>query len=179
MVMDEGLLRQARELGACWADAQRQAELDKATYHHAVRRLHFAGASLREIAEALDLSHQRVHQIIEATGGTGGWKSRKKAATNLACTFCGLPKDECAKLIAGPGVFICGECVALVHRVAEESQPVETSRTRLDLVPKVSRLACSFCGKEARKVNTLVTGPGVRICKACLQLCDEILAATS
>ena len=166
MVIDEGLLRQAREAGARMADAQRQSDVAKADYHHSVRRLHFAGASMREVAEALELSHQRVHQIIEATGGTGGWKSRKKAATDLACTFCGLPKDEVAKLVAGPGVYICGECVALVHRAFDEGS-VETSRTRLDPVPQKSRLQCSFCGKPAGKVTAMVAGPGVRICGEC------------
>jgi hypothetical protein len=175
MVTDEGLLRQARECGARLADAQRQVSLARADYHHAVRRLHFAGASMREVAEALELSHQRVHQIIEATGGTGGWKARKKAATDLACSFCGLPKDEVAKLITGPGVFICGDCVALVHGVGDE--PVETPRTRLDPVPTASRLQCSFCGKAPGEVAAMVAGPGVRICDECLRVCDEVLAA--
>lgn len=176
MVLDEGLLRRARESGSRLADAQRTADLAKADYHHAIRRLHFAGASMREIAEALELSHQRVHQIIEASGGTGGWKARKKAATILACTFCGLPKHKVTKLVAGPGVYICGDCVALVHRVG--SEPVETPRTRLDPVPAGSRLQCSFCGKAAPKASGLVAGPGVRICAECLRLCDEVIAAS-
>jgi hypothetical protein len=177
MVIDEGLLRQARQAGVRLADAQRQTDLAKADYHHAVRRLHFAGASMREIAEALELSHQRVHQIIEASGGSGGWKARKKAGTELACTFCGLPKKKVTKLVAGPGVYICDRCVALVHQVGPD--PVETSRTRLDPVPATSQLSCSFCGQTAPKAADLVAGPGVRICAECLRLCDEVLAAAS
>lgn len=49
------------------------------------------GASLREIADGLELSHQRVHQIIDASGGTRGWKPRKRAAVDLACSFVGYP----------------------------------------------------------------------------------------
>jgi len=30
----------------------------------------------------------------------------------LKCSFCGKPESEVEKLIAGPAVFICGECVA-------------------------------------------------------------------
>ncbi len=43
---------------------------------------------------------------------------------NLICSFCGKTKDEVAHLIAGPGVFICDECVALcVEIIAEERGP--------------------------------------------------------
>ncbi|GAA1603096.1 ClpX C4-type zinc finger protein [Kribbella hippodromi] len=35
----------------------------------------------------------------------------------LRCSFCGKPKDEVERLIAGPGVFICDECVGLCERL--------------------------------------------------------------
>ena len=47
------------------AVAQHAAFRAKVDYQQAVRLLHAAGGSLREIAEALRMSHQRVHQIIE------------------------------------------------------------------------------------------------------------------
>jgi hypothetical protein len=178
MALDEGLLRQAREAGARWTEAQHHAEQAKTAYHHAVRRLHLAGASLREIAEALDLSHQRVHQIIEASGGTAGWKPRRKTA-DLACTFCGSLKAEVTKLVAGPKVFICDACIALAHQVIHEHQPLDTPRTHLDPVPPTSALRCSFCDKPAGEVKALVAGPGVRICDQCVQFCNEIITAQS
>lgn len=179
MVLSDKLLRRAREAGADWAEAQRRGERVKADYHHAIRRLYFAGASMREIAQALGVSHQRVHQIIEASGGTGGWKPRKTSNQLLACTFCGLPKAEVAKLIAGPGVYVCSQCVALAQRVALRPAPLDTQRTHLDPVLRTSKLFCSFCGKPASKVASLVAGPGVRICNKCLDLCDEIISAES
>ncbi|HEV2780906.1 MAG TPA: ClpX C4-type zinc finger protein [Actinophytocola sp.] len=45
-------------------------------------------------------------------------------------------------------------------------------------MPAGSRLECSFCGKAAPKASTLIAGPGVRICAECLQLCDDVLAAS-
>jgi hypothetical protein len=175
MVLDEGLLRQARESGAALADATHQVEVAKANYHHAVRRLHFAGASMREIADALEISHQRVHQIIEATGGTGGWKARKRRhATGLNCSFCGRSKDDVAKLIAGPGIYICDQCVALAHRAADG-----LPAAGFDVVAKVSEWKCSFCGKKAAHVGILLAGPGLYICDRCLVVCDEVLAAAS
>ncbi|KOG31850.1 MULTISPECIES: ClpX C4-type zinc finger protein [Streptomyces] len=33
------------------------------------------------------------------------------------CSFCGKPGSEVGKLVSGPGVYICGECVALAERI--------------------------------------------------------------
>jgi ATP-dependent protease Clp ATPase subunit len=37
----------------------------------------------------------------------------------LACSFCGKSADEVTKLVAGPRVFICDECVASAARIME------------------------------------------------------------
>src|SRR5215211_580908 len=63
--MDEGILGEAREARDRLIAAQREQDDARADYHHAVRRLHAAGASMRETAEALGISHQRVHQIVD------------------------------------------------------------------------------------------------------------------
>jgi hypothetical protein len=34
-----------------------------------------------------------------------------------SCSFCLKPGDEVAKLVAGPGVYICNECVDLCHQI--------------------------------------------------------------
>lgn len=36
------------------------------------------------------------------------------------CSFCGKDEDQAAKLIAGPGVYICNECVDLCREILEE-----------------------------------------------------------
>jgi ATP-dependent Clp protease ATP-binding subunit ClpX len=38
----------------------------------------------------------------------------------MRCSFCGKDKNEVNRLIAGPGVFICNECVVLCERVLSE-----------------------------------------------------------
>jgi ClpX C4-type zinc finger len=37
------------------------------------------------------------------------------------CSFCGKPNTEVAALVAGPGVYICNECVALAQHVIDAS----------------------------------------------------------
>ena len=40
----------------------------------------------------------------------------EKAGPTLYCSFCGKSQHDVAKLIAGPSVFICDECVAICNR---------------------------------------------------------------
>jgi hypothetical protein len=46
----------------------------------------------------------------------------------LCCSFCGKDKHAVAKIIAGPGVFICDECIDLCDQIlATERKPAPTS----------------------------------------------------
>ena len=38
----------------------------------------------------------------------------------LYCSFCGKSQNEVTKLIAGPSVFICNECIALCEDIIRE-----------------------------------------------------------
>ena len=65
MTLDEQVLAEARDVRQRLVDLETQTAHARVDYHHAIKKLHAAGGSLREIAEALELSHQRVHQIVE------------------------------------------------------------------------------------------------------------------
>ena len=67
--LDPATLREARESRDRMLESQHELERARADYGHAIRRLHAEGGSLREIAESLGLSHQRVHQIVEGDEG--------------------------------------------------------------------------------------------------------------
>jgi hypothetical protein len=43
------------------------------------------------------------------------------------CSFCGKPHTEIQKLVAGPGVFICNQCVALAAQVIEQSNAADAA----------------------------------------------------
>ena len=53
---------------------------------------------------------------------------------NIRCTFCGKQQDEVHRIIAGPGVYICNECVELCHEIIEEDN--ESAPLDLTEVPK-------------------------------------------
>ena len=172
MVADENLLKQARDAGAELAGAERQALLARAEYHTTIRRLHLGGASLREIADALSLSHQRVQQIVSAAGGSWWqvWK-RRRVKPDAVCTWCGRPPSEVDRLIAGPDVYICDGCVAAAAQVIAGNA---TTRAGLRVAPRGARARCSFCRKATGGQRSLVIGPA-NVCSECLGTCREIL----
>jgi hypothetical protein len=78
MTLDEKVLAEATEVRRRLVDLESQTAHARVDYHHAIKKLQAAGGSLREIAEALELSHQRVHQIVEGPPGPPGppWAGR-------------------------------------------------------------------------------------------------------
>jgi len=178
-MLDSDLLRLAKATQAQIIDAEHAAEAARAEFHQAVRRLQLAGGSLREIAEELGLSHQRVHQIVEASGGSRSWSGgRAGSGALLSCSFCGKHQKQVRKLIAGPGVYICDGCIDGVHTVlATTGRTVGTPIATLRQVGADARDArCSFCGKGLDRVEAMATAGNARICNECLDLCNEIIS---
>jgi ATP-dependent Clp protease ATP-binding subunit ClpX len=65
---------------------------------------------------------------------------RKGNFSSLYCSFCGKSQDEVRKLIAGPTVYICDECIELCNEIiAEEYEKEELGRAR-SKVPKPAEL---------------------------------------
>ena len=79
----------------------------------------------------------------------------------LRCSFCGRTQGQCAKLVAGPGVYICDGCVTLARTWPPAAYPGR---------------ACSFCGQWDPRKGRVTTRGSAGICAECLDLCDEIIA---
>lgn len=91
--------------------------------------------------------------------------------SKLHCSFCGKSQDDVRKLIAGPKVFICDECVDRCNGILE-SEP--------DAVPDTSTqpqpiAACALCKlpKDAAELR-LVAGRDA----LCVECIDAVRAAT-
>lgn len=56
----------------------------------------------------------------------------------LRCSFCGKGQKEVKKLIAGPGVYICDECIDLCNDIIDEEKERETAVKGTFKVPKPS-----------------------------------------
>ena len=57
----------------------------------------------------------------------------------LLCSFCGKSQRQVKKLIAGPGVYICDECIDLCNEIIEE-ELAETSEFSFDELPKPAEI---------------------------------------
>jgi anti-sigma factor RsiW len=182
MPVDQNLLTEASAAVRRVTELEDQLEEAKAEYRRTVRRLHLAGASMREVAEALGVSHQRIHQIIE-DGGVRRWRRRRpqEPTAQRLCSFCGREQRQVRKLVAGPGVYICDPCIMAAVGVTASGRPAKDPK--LQPVPASSQLLCSFCGKARIQVHALVSAPAREeeltsptICGECLGLCGEILS---
>ena len=184
--MDAKLLAEAKQAQERLIETEHDAEVARAEFHRAVRKLHLHGSSLRELASALGLSHQRVHQIVEAAGGSRRWGRRRSQRPGLACSFCGKPQHKVRKLVTGPGLYICDACAELAAGVVTTGSAAETPLGLIRAVPpQETRERCSFCGKHRLQLSGLVAMPAetdgksarhTAICAECLSLCTEIIA---
>ena len=181
MALDDELVRQARSAAARLVDCERDLDRARGDYYHAVGRLHLSGASMREIAEALELSHQRVHQIIDSVGGNRRRWRRSMACdpNDLFCSFCGVAQKQVRTLVAGPGVFICSECVPVASEVVAVGRAGGYERTTLEPVAETSTRDCSFCRRAAKRVGRMAGGIEFAICGPCLDLCKDIVEEKS
>jgi hypothetical protein len=80
---------------------------------------------------------------------------------DFSCSFCGRLRTDVDKLISGPLVFICRDCVLRLHKSASEARD------------DVNR--CTFCGRAAADVEFVVGDTTSGICDGCLDVCTKIL----
>jgi ClpX C4-type zinc finger len=178
--LDADVLGQAVAAETRLIEAEHDADVARAEFHRAVQRLQQAGASVGEIAAALGLSRQHVHQIVEQPAADRrSWRlGRRSSRDLLSCSFCAKNEKQVRKLIAGPAVYICDECVGRVHAVLAAAGP--TASTPLAAIGQVSPAAvaeeCSFCGKRRDRVAAMASAGHALICNECLDLCDEIIS---
>ena len=54
----------------------------------------------------------------------------------LRCSFCGKTEDQVDDIIAGPGVFICNNCVEMCNDILAKSYAQSTPVTDIENLPK-------------------------------------------
>ena len=61
--------------------------------------------------------------------GSGNNNNKKRGESYLSCSFCSKRQDEVRKLVAGPMVYICDECIELCNDIiAEEYEKDEIKK---------------------------------------------------
>jgi ATP-dependent Clp protease ATP-binding subunit ClpX len=54
--------------------------------------------------------------------------------TTVKCSFCGKTQDQVKRIVAGPGVFICSDCIELCQEIIENDDEIE--ETEIEELPK-------------------------------------------
>lgn len=62
-------------------------------------------------------------------------RERGRTSSNLVCSFCEKTQDEVKKLVAGPGVYICDECIELCNDILTEELDAAGTSTERQKVP--------------------------------------------
>jgi ATP-dependent Clp protease ATP-binding subunit ClpX len=57
----------------------------------------------------------------------------------LKCSFCGKAQDQVKRLVAGPGVYICDECIELCNEIIEEELS-EEAEVKIKDIPKPKQI---------------------------------------
>jgi ATP-dependent Clp protease ATP-binding subunit ClpX len=61
------------------------------------------------------------------------------------CSFCGKGQDQVRKLVAGPGVYICDQCIDLCQEVLEEdNRSVTSKKTKTGFIPNPKAIASAL-----------------------------------
>ncbi len=79
---------------------------------------------------------------------------KKEEGTNLACSFCGKSQREVKKLIAGPAVYICDECIELCNDIIREEadQEIEEGSSSIPKPRELKELLDQYVvGQESAK----------------------------
>ena len=81
-----------------------------------------------------------------------------KFDAHLKCSFCGKSQEQVRKLIAGPGVYICDECIDLCNEILDEELIDAQGNPRHGAEPS-KKTAASGTRKTSKPAPTLATIP--------------------
>jgi hypothetical protein len=90
-------------------------------------------------------------------------------AKHAACSFCGKSQNEVRKLVAGPAVHICDECINLCKSIlVEDLDSGERSAVKSAATTREHRL-CGICMEERESDELIFLPHAAYMCAGCLE----------
>jgi len=80
------------------------------------------GSRARRVLSHLGVEIAAIEKELDCYVGPGKRRRRKRRKVDLACSFCGKGQKQAKKLVAGPGVYICDECIDLCNEILAEER---------------------------------------------------------
>jgi ClpX C4-type zinc finger/Clp amino terminal domain, pathogenicity island component len=82
------------------------------------------GSRAGRVLDRLGVSIPAVKKELECFISPSRRRRRARGqAAGVVCSFCGKPRSGALRLIAGPGVYICAECISLCTEILAEPEP--------------------------------------------------------
>jgi ClpX C4-type zinc finger/Clp amino terminal domain, pathogenicity island component len=103
------------------AIAQQAGRGDVGTEHLLAALALDPGSRARRVLNRLGVSIAAVKKGLDCYVGPRKQRRRKRGKADPACSFCGKSQKQVQKLIAGPGVYICNECIDLCNEIVAET----------------------------------------------------------
>lgn len=98
----------------------------------------------------------------------------------ISCSFCGKSQDEVRKIVAGPRVYICDECVDLCNDIiAEECEQEDPEQAKADEPssgPWWTSLSCPICRLPRTREGVVFVAAGRFLCRPCAIAVQAALA---
>jgi ClpX C4-type zinc finger/Clp amino terminal domain, pathogenicity island component len=86
------------------------------------------GARARQVLTGTGVSASAIRRELARYVVPDKARRRRRGKAGIQCSFCGKPGSAELRLIAGPGVYICAECIALCNEIlAEEAASLASS----------------------------------------------------
>jgi hypothetical protein len=99
------------------AIAQQAGRAEVGTEHLLAALALDPGSGARRVLSHLGVSTAAMKRELDCYAGPGKRRRRKRSKVDLACSFCGKSQTQARKLVAGPGVYICDECIDLCTEI--------------------------------------------------------------
>jgi hypothetical protein len=87
----------------------------------------------------------------------------------VSCSFCGKTEHEVRKIVAGPNVWICDECIGLCNDVIEQECEREAAADPARTETLTQSVACALCRLPEDASELILVADDRFVCRPCAE----------